>query len=503
VSRYVLAIDLGTSGLKVAVVDDRGVVRAAAYEALATRHTPDGGAEQDAEEWWQALGRAGRRAVASAGVAVGVVAVTAQYMSVVAVDERGVPVAPVVMWTDRRGTPVHPLLARHDLWGRWLDVHGLIPLADDDVGHVSVLRAVHPDHVTRVASYVEPADAVTARLTGRVTASPNTAFPLMCTDNRVWDDVHYDDELVRFTGVDRALLPPIVDAGTPLGPLTAEAAQHLGLDAATIVMPATVDSITSAIGSGAIDSSRAALVVGTTSVLATHLDHKAHDLGRAITTMPSPLAGQWFVMAENGVGGKALEVFVEGVVYPDDALTVAAEPADAYARCEAAAASVPAGARGVQFLPWLHGSLAPAPNDDMRGGFLGMGLSTTRADLARAVYEGVALNAAWLVPAVSDMTGVQYRELTLGGGAARARLFAEILASACGATVHRLDAPEHANARGAALLALVQLGDLDLADVPSLIKVADVHEPDPEAVDVYRAALERHIATHSGLTALA
>ena len=56
-SRYVLAIDLGTSGLKVAVVDDRGVVRAAAYEPLTTRHTPDGGAEQDAEEWWQALGR--------------------------------------------------------------------------------------------------------------------------------------------------------------------------------------------------------------------------------------------------------------------------------------------------------------------------------------------------------------------------------------------------------------------------------------------------------------
>ncbi|HEY1737722.1 MAG TPA: FGGY family carbohydrate kinase, partial [Acidimicrobiia bacterium] len=497
-SRYVLAIDLGTSGLKVAVVDDQGVVRAAAYEPLVTRHTPDGGAEQDAEEWWQALGRAARRAVAVAGAAVpvDVIAVTAQYMSVVAVDEHGVPVAPVVMWTDRRGTPVHPLLARHDLWGRWLDVHGLIPLPDDDIGHVTVLRAVHPEHVTRVASYVEPADAVTARLTGRVTSTPNTAFPLMCTDNRVWDDVHYDEELVTFTGVERALLPPIVDPGTPLGPLTAGAAEHLGLGPTTIVMPATVDSITSAIGSGAIDSSRAALVVGTTSVLATHLDHKAHDLGRAVTTMPSPVPGQWFVMAENGVGGKALEVFVDGIVYADDALAIAPEPADAYTRCEAVAASVPAGAHGVQFLPWLHGSLAPAPNDDVRGGFLGMALSTTRADLARAVYEGVALNAAWLVPAVSDMTGVQYRDLTLGGGAARSRLLAEILASACGVTVHRLDAPEHTNARGAALLALAQLGDIDLAAVPSMVKVADTHEPDAAAADVYRAALQRHIALH-------
>jgi sugar (pentulose or hexulose) kinase len=97
---------------------------------------------------------------------------------------------------------------------------------------------------------------------------------------------------------------------------------------------------------------------------------------------------------------------------------------------------------------------------------------------------------------------VEYRELTLGGGAARARLFAEILASACGATVHRLAAPEHTNARGAALLALVQLGDLDLASVPAMVTVADTHEPDPAAVDIYRAALDRHIALHGALAGL-
>src|SRR5690348_7673774 len=103
-SPYVLAIDLGTSGLKVAVVDDRGAVCAAAYEAYETRHTAGGGAEQDADAGWAALGRCAREAVAGAAVPIAAIAVTSQYMSVVAVDARGAPVAPVVMWTDRRGS---------------------------------------------------------------------------------------------------------------------------------------------------------------------------------------------------------------------------------------------------------------------------------------------------------------------------------------------------------------------------------------------------------------
>lgn len=501
-SPYVLALDLGTSGLKVAVVDSDGVVRSAAYQPLATRHTADGGAEQDADEWWQALGDAARAAMANAAVEVDVVAVTAQYMSVVAVDARGLPVAPVIMWTDRRGRAVHPLAARHELWGQWLDVHGLIPLPDDDIGHAMVLRDRYPDHVGRVAAYVEPADALAARLTGCVRSTPSTAFPLMCTDNRVWDAVHYDDELVALSGLDRSCFAPIVDPNVPLGTVTADAAAHLGVSAATVVMPPTIDSITSAVGTGAIDSARAALVVGTTSVLATHLDRKAHDLGRAISTIPSPLRGQWFVMAENGMGGKALELFVDRIVYADDPLRAAPRPDDAYERAERAAAAVAPGAGGVQFLPWLHGSVAPAPNDDVRGGFVGLGVATTRSELARSVYEGIALNAAWLLPAVSDLTGARYDELTLGGGGARSRLLAEVLASAANVTVRRLAAPEHTNVRGAALLALTQLGHVELADIPSRLAVDDVHEPEPAAVDVYRRALDRHIALHRALSEL-
>src|SRR5262249_45928255 len=122
---YVLAIDLGTSGVKVAVVAPDGAVVTGASDPLATTFLPDGGAEQDAELWWAAIGRSAGAALGAAGpgAAPGVVAVTSQYMSVVAIDAAGRPLAPVIMWTDRRGGPVHPLGGNFDVWERWIDAH--------------------------------------------------------------------------------------------------------------------------------------------------------------------------------------------------------------------------------------------------------------------------------------------------------------------------------------------------------------------------------------------
>lgn len=499
-----LAVDLGTSAVKVAVVDPEGVVVAGRSELHTTVMTPDGGAEQDADAWWAAIGRCARGALEGVGDAVraqvGAVAVTSQYMSVVAVDTVGRPVAPVIMWTDRRGAAVHPLEGNYDVWGRWLEVHGLIPLPDDDIGHIHVLRAHHPAHLDRVAAYVEPADALTARMTGMVRATPSTAFPLMCTDNRVWSDVHYDEEFVSLCGIDPGVLPPLVDPLVPLGPLTAEAAAHLGLEPGTLVLPGTIDSITSAVGCGALDESRTALVIGTTSVMATHITEMRNDLGHGLSTVPSPIPGRWFVMAENGMGGKALDLFVNGVVYADDAFATGAPPADAYARAEAAAASVPPGAGGVQFLPWLVGSIAPAPDDDVRGGFLGVGLSTTRAHLARAVYEGVALNAAWLLGPFAEFVGRPCAGLVVGGGGARSDLWAQVIADATGVPVTQLADPAHTNARGAALLALTHLGHLDLASVPDLLVAHRVHEPDlARHAEVYVPLRERLAAAHASL----
>lgn len=493
----VLAIDLGTTGVKVAVVDDAGAVLSSAGEVLPLLFVDGGGVEQDPNLWWSAIGRCSRRAIGEASVSradIGFVAVTSQYTSTVAVAADGRPLANAIMWMDQRGRRHNP--ATHaDNSARWLDVHGMPPSGNDDIGHVAFMKACWPEVYASAAAFVEPMDAVAARLTGRVTATQNTMFPMLAIDNRTWGVVEYSDELLGMSAMERSKLPPLVPMGAPRGRITADAAEHLGVPAAALVTGATIDSVTSAVGTGTVDSGSCGLIIGTTSVMVTHVDSKRHDMAHGLTTAPSPLPGQYFLVAENGVGGKALDVFVNNIVYPDDGLGPPA-PDDAYERVLAAAGAVPAGANGVMFLPWLVGSMAPGYQRRMRGGFVNLGLSTSRVDMARAVLDGVAQNAAWLLPHFSALSDREYTEVSFGGGGAGSPLWGQTLADCFGMRVRRLANPRTTNAHGAALLALVENDVVRLSDVPVMLTVEQIHEPDPANQRVYRRLRESFIEFH-------
>ncbi|MEO6124861.1 MAG: FGGY family carbohydrate kinase [Ilumatobacteraceae bacterium] len=494
----VLAIDLGSTGVKVAVVDDAGRVLAGAGEVLPLIFTPGGGVEQDANGWWAAIGRCARQAVPASGLGaadITVIAVTSQYTSTLAVDSAGTPLANTIMWMDGRGRRNHPAIATAETAPRWIELHGIAPSGNDDLGHVGIIRNLLPDVYAAAAAFVEPMDAIAARLTGRVTATQNTMFPMLSVDNRTWGATTYSDELLAMSTLDVAKLPTLVPMGEPRGTVTTAAAEHLGISPNAIVADATIDSVTSAVGTGAIDSSRCGLIIGTTTVMATHLPSKRHDIEHGLTSAPSPLPGTYFLVAENGVGGKALDLFVNDIVYPDDGLGLAA-PHDAFERVLAAAASAPTGANGVMFLPWLIGSMAPSYHRRTRAGFVNIGLGTRRADMARAVIEGVAMNAAWLLPHFSALAGQQYAEIGFGGGGAGSALWGQTLADCFGVQVRRLTNSTSTNAHGAALLALVALGDVHLEDVPSMLTTAALHEPDPAAQAVYADLLPHFVDFH-------
>ena len=231
----------------------------------------------------------------------------------------------------------------------------------------------------------------------------------------------------------------------------------------------------------------------------THLPSKRHDLAHGLTSAPSPIPGAYFLVAENGIGGKALDVFVNEIVYPDDGLGLS-RPDDAVERVLAAAAAAPCGSNGVMFLPWLMGSLAPSYHPRTRAGFVNLGLGTTRTDMARAVLEGVALNAAWLLPHFSTLAGQRYTEIGFGGGGAASALWGQTLADAFGVPVRRLAGSMSTNAHGAALLALVSSGRLALTDIPAMLPTACVHDPDADAHQVYARLLPLFVDFHDRAT---
>jgi xylulokinase len=210
-----------------------------------------------------------------------------------------------------------------------------------------------------------------------------------------------------------------------------------------------------------------------------------------LLTVPKPVTGRYYVMAENGVGGRALEwaarLFGHGENVPAALADIA---------------SLPDGADGVEFAPWLLGSIAPDPNDDVRAAFTGLHLRHDRRHLVRAVLDGVALNLGWLRPPMEAFVGASWSSIAFGGGGAQSPLWAQVLADALDRPVRRLDQPRATNARGAAFLAFADLGIIDLDDVPSMLRVAEVHEPDPRRREHVAAALRRLQALHPALSLL-
>lgn len=502
----VLAVDLGTTGVKVALIGDDGRVLAGAAETLATRFGADGTAEQDAEHWWQAIGRCTRQVVAAspAGRSVDLVAVTAQYMSIVAVDRQGVAIAPVVTWMDQRGAAHHPGRTWDDETAldalvTWIDRHGLPTGGADGIGQLSLVRDLWPDVWRDAAAFVQPVDHVLARLTGVVAATQNTAFPLMLTDNRTWGEPAYDPELVERAGfpADELVprLPPLQLFGMPRGELTPAAAEHLGLPAGITVAAGTIDTTTSTVGVGAVAAGRIGIVIGTTAVVVAHLAGRGHDLEHGIASVASPVPGRFAAIAENGTGGKALDAFVTNIVHAADGLTAPAGASvrDPFGAIAELAATSPAGANGVLFAPWLAGAMAPLFDPAVRAAFLGVGLATTRADLARAVFEGVACNLGRLAPYVAALTGADAspaEPIVFGGGGARSALWGQLLADVTGRPVRRLAEPQYTNARGAAFVAAAEQGRIRWDEIDRLLVVDAEHDPDPRHVTRYGRQIE-------------
>lgn len=488
-TQCVLAVDLGTGGPKVALIGDDGATVAWALAPVATTLLPGGGAEQDPHEMWSAVVTATREVLASVAATppIVAVAVTSQYMSTVPVAADGTPTGPCILWMDTRGGAHNRTLLLEGTSALFVERHGLIPLPSghDNVAHAHVLQSHHPQAYANAAALVEPMDYLTARLTGRVTATQSTAFGQLACDNRAWGSVEYDPALVAATGLDPAKLATLVPMNSIVGEVTTSAAAELGVAAGTPVVAGTIDSITSAVGSGALGPADGSVIIGTTSVLVTHIHERRGDIRAGVLSVPSPLAGMYYVMAENGLGGRAFEWARQFLGYPD----VEAALADAAAvRCD-----------GVQFLPWMLGSGAPRPDDHVRGAYVGLSLHHDRRHALRATLEGVALNLAWLLPVVEKFVGTRFPFLRFGGGGAQSGLWAQLLADALDRPVHRLADARTTNARGAAFLAFAALGRLRLADVPSMLHTAEVHLPDPHHRESMRQALARHVALHAAL----
>ncbi len=488
---HVLAIDLGTSGPKVALVSADGHIVGHGFEPVDLLLTSDGGAEQSPEDWWEAIGRASRRALASLSVpveAVEAVSVTSQWSGTVALDSAGETLGNAIIWMDSRGAPhVEKLIGGpvrvqgYDprKLKKWIQLTGGAPAGSgkDPIAHIAFLRAERPDTFARARTFLEPKDYLNYRLTGQIAASFDSIALHWVTDNRNPSQVTYNDELLGFAGIDRSCLPDLQAATSVLGGLTAEAASHLSLPAGVPVVVGTPDVHSAAIGAGTTADFAAHLYIGTSSWITCHVPFKKTDLTHSIASLPAAIPGRYLVANEQETAGKALEWLAQ-LFYPADQSGV-------YAEMNEIAAGVPAGSGGVIFTPWLFGERTPVEDSALRAGFFNQSLETGRAEMIRSVFEGVAFNARWLLGYVERFVRVELDPIVMVGGGARSDLWCQIHADILGRTIRQAEDPLMVNVRGAGLLAHAALGHVPWDTIPDLVPIAATYQPNRENGAVY------------------
>ncbi len=504
---YVLAVDLGTGGPKAAVLSGSGRILAHAFRAVGIDLSGDGGAEQSPVEWWEAVVAAARQALEESGAApervVGI-GCTSQWSGTVAVDEAGDPIGPAISWMDSRGASAVRETVRGALnvqgyapskLARWVRRTGGIPSLSgkDPVGHIHFLRSQRPEVYRAAAAFLEPVDYLGLRLTGLARASYDSITLHWVTDNRDIHAVAYDDSLVEMAGLERATLPDLVPTGSILGGLTATAATALGLLEGTPVVAGTGDLHSAAVGSGAVADFDGHLYIGTSSWVSCHVPFKKTDPFTNIASIPSGLPGRYLIADEHETGGACITWLRDTVLYPDDAFAPGRPPEDFFARLNEVAASVPAGAHGVLFTPWLNGERSPVDDHTIRAGFHNLSLSSTRSDMVRAVFDGVALNSAWLLGAVEKYCKQEFSSLAFVGGGANSDLWCQIHADATGRTIRQIAEPVLANVRGAGLLTLLAVGRIGVPDIPGTVEVKATYRPEPESAAVYAGLLEEFV----------
>lgn len=503
---YVLAIDLGTSGPKTAVISIDGTIVGTGKSPVESTYLPNDGAEQDPEAVWRACTDACRQALIAAAVPrdrVRAVICSSQYSSVVPVDKAGKPTMNMLLWLDQRGDKKR--LKKFDTFPRmadapwqllrWLRIHGLPPVGggSESLSHIRWVKYARPEIYERTYKFLEPMDYLTMRFTGKFTANQSTMLMSLVTDNRSLTIDDYHPALLKYSLIDREKLPDLVPLDAIVGNVLPDIADELGLSPETKVITGLNDTQSGGMATYAFSGDHAAISVGSTSVMITHVDFKKTDVIHAILSMPSPVPDTYFVMAENGIAGGALEHFLENLIYARDHFGELSSE-DRFALLGKAVDEVPPGSDGVLFLPWMGGAIAPAADAKMRGGFLNLGMNTTRSHMARSVLEGVAMNLRWLKGPVEKFTKRRFTHFLYYGGGAESDAWSQILADVLDAPVHQLANPRYATCLGAGLLAFERLGMLGFDDFQRLVPIKQVYDPNEQVQPIYDKAFKQFVS---------
>lgn len=497
--KYILAIDHGTSGIKAAIISIDGQVADHTYERTSISFLAGGGAEQDPEEWWNALVTASARLTANRRVDpkdIAAVSVSSTFSTTVAVDETGRPLMNAITWMDSRGAPHvkkimsgFPSIEGYGLFKilKFLPKTGGGPTLSgkDDIAHVLLIKNEYPEIYQRTRFFLPSKDYLNFKLTGKFAASYDSMQLFWLSDIRDINNIKYDSKLIKYLGIDPEKLPPMMRSTDILGLLQKEAADRIGLPPDTKVVLSSPDHQTALIGSGAIEDFSGHLYIGTSSWVQAIVPFKKTDVFHSIASFPTAIPGKYQSVNEQDMAAGCLPALFDNILFYDSPLRSGPPPENPYQFIDEIAGKAPPGSRKLIFLPWLNGERTPVDDTSLRGGFFNMSKTTTQDDMIRAVLEGVAYNTKWSLNYVERFVGRKLDPINFIGGGAESSLWCQIFADVLDRSIRQVESPRQANARGAAFIAAVGLGYITFEDIPNLIRIRQTFRPNPENRKIY------------------
>lgn len=479
--RYLLGVDLGTSGTKTVLFDENGNTLSSKTIEYPLLQPKNGWAEQDPKFWYDATINSIKFVLEDSKVnAEDVVAlsIAGQMHGLVMLDENGKVLRNSILWCDARTQKQCDEITALVGKKRLIEINANPALTGFTAPKILWVRENEPEIYDKCRTILLPKDYVRYMLTGNkaMEISDASGTNLLDITNRVWSD-----EILEKLNIDKSLLPPIIESSAVAGHITPEIAKLTGLSEKTIVAGGAGDNAAAALGTGVCKEGDAFVTLGTSGVIFAHTNKPSIDpLGR-VHTFCAAVENSWTAMSCTLAAGLSLR-WTRDELYTFEKEQEAKAGSDVYNLMTAKAAECPVGSDGLIYLPYLMGERSPVLDPNARGVFFGLSARHTKAHMTRAVLEGITLSQRHNLDVLHQMD-INPVTLTACGGGAQSPFWRQLLADILKCKIVTTTSKE-GPALGAAILAGVAAGIFKSVEegCAKLVKTSDKQSSTNESV---------------------
>ena len=473
---YIIIYDFGTSSVKTCLfqIDSQIHLVAGASAEYGLYVSDNGGAEQDVEEWWNAICSTTRNVLKKSDVKPNEIegmAFCSQMQGAVFVDENGNALRRPMNYLDQKGFKEYK----------------------ECMGSGVIKVSGCPEVFKKIYKWLDIGDYLVSRCTGRIVRTADTAFATFLYDTRKGKE-GWNKGLLKMYKVNPDHMPQIIDCTDLVGGLTEKAARELGLVEGIPVFGGGGDTTFVNIGAGCTKPGDTHIYIGTSGWVSTFMDHQTVDINAMITGVLSAKHGYFNYYAELETAGKCFEwvmahlaldeigIYLSNTTVTDD---IESKYTSLYDYLSVEISKIPPGANGVIFTPWLHGNRCPFEDSNAGGMFFNIRIENGKRDMIRAVLEGICYHLRWLLECEEKKVKTSDTIRFVGGGAL-SPVTCQILADITGRSIETIDNTQQVGAIGTALAVAAGIKGEDVLSLSRrLVKANHKYIPNPENREIY------------------